>query len=119
MKNQSDFAKFKTNSFFYRFLLFVINLTLLLSVFPNSFTKLHAQQQDLKFTNITIEDGLSHSKVNCIYQDSQGFLWFGTNEGLNKYDGYSFTVFQPDPDDPHSISANLIRCILEDSRGNF
>jgi len=81
--------------------------------------QLHAQQQDLKFTNITIEDGLSHSKVNCIYQDRQGFLWFGTNEGLNKYDGYSFTIYQPDPEDPHSISANLIRCILEDSRGNL
>ncbi|HEX9974760.1 MAG TPA: two-component regulator propeller domain-containing protein [bacterium] len=80
---------------------------------------LFAQQQDLKFTDITIEDGLSHSKVNCIYQDNKGFLWFGTNEGLNKYDGNNFTVFQPDPDDPHSISANLIRCILEDSKGNF
>lgn len=80
---------------------------------------LFAQSQDLKFTNITIEDGLSHSKVNCIYQDRQGFLWFGTNEGLNKYDGYSFTAYQPDPDDPHSISANLVRCILEDSKGNF
>lgn len=80
---------------------------------------LFAQSQDFKFTNITIEDGLSHSKVNCIYQDRQGFLWFGTNEGLNKYDGYSFTAYQPDPDDPHSISANLVRCILEDSKGNF
>ncbi len=78
-----------------------------------------AQTQDLKFTNITIDNGLSHSKVNCIYQDRQGFLWFGTNEGLNKFDGYAFTVYQPDPDDPHSISASLIRCILEDSRGNF
>src|SRR4030065_1680422 len=39
---------------------------------------LRAQEQDLKFSNISIEDGLSHSKVNCIYQDSNGFLWFGT-----------------------------------------
>ncbi|MBN1349959.1 histidine kinase [candidate division KSB1 bacterium] len=97
----------------------LIDLTLLLSVFTIPITNLRAQQQDLKFTNITIEDGLSHSKVNCIHQDSQGFLWFGTNEGLNKYDGYNFTVFQPDPDNPQSISANLIRCILEDSKGNF
>lgn len=91
----------------YRFL--ITNLTV----------PLFAQAQDLKFTNITIEDGLSHSKVNCIYQDSQGFLWFGTNEGLNKYDGYRFTVYQPDPDEPQSISANLIRCILEDRHKNF
>ncbi|MBN1154518.1 histidine kinase, partial [candidate division KSB1 bacterium] len=82
-------------------------------------TLLSAQEQDLKFTNITIEDGLSHSKVNYIFQDSQGFLWFATNEGLNKYDGYTFTVFQPDPDEPYSISANLIRCILEDKHKNF
>lgn len=91
-------------------------ICIILILCPHS---LFAQSQDLKFTNITIEYGLSHSKVNCIYQDRQGFLWFGTNEGLNKYDGYTFTVYQPDPDDPHSISANLIRCILEDSKGNF
>jgi len=78
-----------------------------------------AQQPNLKFKNITIEDGLSHSKVNNIYQDRQGFLWFGTNEGLNKYDGQNFTTFQPDPDDPYSLSANLIRCILEDRQGNL
>jgi two-component system sensor histidine kinase ChiS len=119
MKNQSDFAKLTPSSFLYRVFLFTINLTLLLSLFPILTTNLHAQPQDLKFTNITIEDGLSHSKVNCIYQDNQGFLWFGTNEGLNKYDGYTFSMFQPDPDDPHSISANLIRCILEDSKGNL
>ncbi len=100
-------------------MLFSISFALLFFLVTNPSSHLHAQQQDLKFTNITIEDGLSHSKVNCIYQDRQGFLWFGTNEGLNKYDGYSFTIYQPDPEDPHSISANLIRCILEDSRGNF
>ena len=80
---------------------------------------LRAQEQDLKFSNISIEDGLSHSKVNCIYQDSNGFLWFGTNKGLNKYDGYQFTVYVKDSDNLNSISANLIRCILEDSDGNL
>lgn len=112
MKTRYFHSQFILNSLFKIFILFCS----LSTIFP---ANLHAQQQDLKFTNITIEDGLSHSKVNCIYQDNQGFLWFGTNEGLNKYDGYNFTVFQPDPDDPHSISANLIRCILEDSNGNF
>ena len=118
MSNQSYSLSRRTNTSLNPILLFIFNL-FLLSFLTISYKNLHAQQQDLKFTNITIEDGLSHSKVNCIYQDSQGFLWFGTNEGLNKYDGYNFTVFQPDPDDSHSISANLIRCILEDSKGNF
>ncbi|MBN2088634.1 histidine kinase, partial [candidate division KSB1 bacterium] len=78
-----------------------------------------AQEQGLKFSKLTIEDGLSHSKVNCIFQDKQGFLWFGTNLGLDKYDGYKFTVFQQNPENPASLSANLIRCIREDSKGNF
>lgn len=112
MKTKYFHSKFILSSLF-NLLIFIGSTLAILSY------KLLAQSQDLKFTNITIEDGLSHSKVNCIYQDRQGFLWFGTNEGLNKYDGYNFTVFQPDPDDPHSISANLIRCILEDRNGNF
>ncbi len=76
-----------------------------------------AQFQQLRFSNFTIDDGLAHSKVNCIYQDREGFLWFGTNDGLNCFDGYSFTIFQQEPDNPHSLSANLIRCITEDEEG--
>jgi ligand-binding sensor domain-containing protein len=77
------------------------------------------QEPSPHFRNFSVEDGLSHSKVNCIYQDSQGFLWFGTNEGLNRFDAYQFTAFQWDRDSPGSISANLIRCILEDRRGRL
>ncbi|HEY0108965.1 MAG TPA: two-component regulator propeller domain-containing protein, partial [Fibrella sp.] len=50
--------------------------------------------------HLSVKDGLSNSSVNCILQDRDGYMWFGTNEGLNKYDGYTFTVFQPDPDQP-------------------
>ncbi len=119
MKPQYHISEPNLNAFFNQSLLFIFYLVLLPFYLTIHESVLHAQPQDLKFTNITIEDGLSHSKVNCIYQDSQGFLWFGSNEGLNKYDGYNFTVLQPDPDNPYSISANLIRCILEDSKGNF
>ena len=78
-----------------------------------------SQEYHLKFNHLTINDGLSHSKVNCIYQDSRGFLWFGTNEGLNRYDGYDFTVFQKEPNKYDGLSANLIRCIFEDMNGNL
>ncbi|HQI49587.1 MAG TPA: two-component regulator propeller domain-containing protein [bacterium] len=77
----------------------------------------NSQERELQFRNYTIDQGLSHSKVNCFFQDRQGFLWCGTNEGLNRYDGYTFTVYLADPSKPHSLSANLIRCIVEDREG--
>jgi signal transduction histidine kinase/ligand-binding sensor domain-containing protein len=73
--------------------------------------------QDLKFEHISAKHGLSHSTVNCILQDSKGFMWFGTDDGLNKYDGYSFTVYKHDPDDPHSLSHNRVQSLLEDQSG--
>jgi len=73
--------------------------------------------QDLKFERISVEQGLSHSTVNCILQDSKGFMWFGTDDGLNKYDGYSFTVYKHDLDDPHSLSHNRVQSVFEDQSG--
>jgi len=75
------------------------------------------QAQNYKFKHLTVEDGLSHRSVNCAFQDSKGFLWFGTWEGLNKYDGYKFTVYRHDPEAPNSISDNGINDINEDSTG--
>ena len=72
-----------------------------------------------KFIEIGIEQGLSQSSVLAIYQDSEGYLWFGTANGLNKYDGYSFTVFTHDPLDPNSISDIGIKSIFEDDEGNI
>ena len=74
---------------------------------------------DFRFDHLTIEDGLSHSKVNAIYQDTRGYMWFGTNDGLNRYDGYTIRVYQHSPSDPTSLSHNLIRQILEDRNGNL
>ncbi|MBI3509945.1 MAG: SpoIIE family protein phosphatase [Bacteroidetes bacterium] len=73
--------------------------------------------QDYKFSHLTLENGLSQSVVNCILQDSRGFMWFGTQEGLNRYDGYNFLVYKRDPDNKNSLSNNFIYSICESSNG--
>jgi signal transduction histidine kinase/ligand-binding sensor domain-containing protein len=77
------------------------------------------KSQQRFFSGYTITEGLSQSVVNCIYQDSHGFMWFGTQNGLNKFDGYSFEVFIYKPNDTTSISNNWIYCITEDRLGNL
>ena len=76
-----------------------------------------AQSQDKRFHHVTINEGLSQSTVQAIFQDSDGYMWFGTQDGLNKYDGYNFTVYKHDPGDPASISDNNINVIFEDYEG--
>ncbi|MCP5060980.1 MAG: hypothetical protein GY936_00755, partial [Ignavibacteriae bacterium] len=68
---------------------------------------------------LSIEKGLSQIAVNSILQDSKGFLWFGTEDGLNRYDGYKFEIFKPDPSNINSISDNFIWTIFEDSKNNL
>ncbi len=79
----------------------------------------YAQSSDLKFKHITTADGLSQNTISCILQDSKGFMWFGTQDGLNKYDGSSFTHYHHDPYDSTSILGILIHCIVEDQNGNL
>jgi ligand-binding sensor domain-containing protein/signal transduction histidine kinase len=71
----------------------------------------------LRFDHISIEQGLSQSSVRVIFQDSRGFLWFGTEDGLNRYDGYAFKVYKPDPDVSNSLSDRYITAIVEDKQG--
>jgi signal transduction histidine kinase/ligand-binding sensor domain-containing protein/DNA-binding response OmpR family regulator len=78
-----------------------------------------AQNRSLSFRHIGKRDGLSHSNTVCILEDSRGFMWFGTSDGLNKYDGYTFTVYRNNPRDPHSISGNFIQAIVEDAKGDL
>ena len=73
----------------------------------------------LRFDHISIEEGLSQSSVRVIFQDSRGFLWFGTEDGLNRYDGYTFKTYKPDPDAPHSLSDRWITSIVEDKAGTL
>ena len=78
-----------------------------------------SQDRDIKFRYLTVEDGLSQGSINCIHQDSQGFLWFGTKQGLNRYDGYRIDVFDHDPADDSSLNHNTVNCIAEDKHGDL
>ncbi|HEY6900069.1 MAG TPA: two-component regulator propeller domain-containing protein [Puia sp.] len=70
----------------------------------------------LHFESYTINDGLSQGFISAILQDRKGFMWFGTSDGLNKYDGYSFTVFRHHPGDPQSLAGDDISCLHEDGQ---
>ena len=78
-----------------------------------------AQNNEIRFDNISLEDGLSQSTVYSIAQDSIGFMWFSTKDGLNKYDGKYFTVYRPDPANSNSISELGIRQLQVDDSGNL
>ncbi|MCX6320096.1 MAG: GAF domain-containing protein [Bacteroidetes bacterium] len=71
----------------------------------------------LKARTLTTSDGLSDKRVTCFYKDSKGFVWVGTRNGLNRYDGHTFKVFQPTAG--NSISNEVVNCIDEDSRGRI
>ena len=87
----------------------IISLTMLtiVSLSPH----LHAQESLIKFERINNEQGLLSNGVPSIVQDDKGFMWFGTLDGLNRYDGYNFKVYRQDPEVPGSLSDNPIRVV--------
>src|SRR5450432_2301023 len=95
----------------FRYLLLISLLFCYVFAFP--------QKQHLQFEHIGTNEGLSQSNVLCILRDSRGFMWFGTRDGLNKYDGYKFTVYRNDPNNKNSISNNYVPGIIESSNGNL
>src|SRR3954467_6673476 len=78
-----------------------------------------AAQERVAFRHLTIADGLSQNAVSAIVQDRRGFMWFGTKDGLNRYDGYQFVVFRHNPFDSTSISDSEISIVFEDSHGRL
>src|ERR1700753_2922617 len=96
-------------------MLFYRNLCILLLLLT---TKLAYPQTDrLSFEHLGTAQGLSQSNVICSLQDSRGFMWFGTREGLNKYNGYSFTVYKNEIGDDRSLSNNEVHDLIEDGSG--
>jgi len=73
----------------------------------------------MNFDFLTIKDGLSQGMVQCILQDKDGYMWFSSKDGLNRYDGYRMTVFRNKPGMPYSLPDNYVTCMLEDEKGNF
>lgn len=94
-----------------KILLFIFLLTIYTGLYPQSY--------DIKFNHLTINDGLSLSSIYCIIQDNQGYMWFGTEDGLNRYDGYSFKIYRPDYENSNSLSEKWIKSIFEDSKNNL
>ncbi|HXJ94458.1 MAG TPA: two-component regulator propeller domain-containing protein [Terriglobia bacterium] len=91
---------------------------------PRNFQNIHAQGGhagvgDVRFTHVTTSDGLSQSSVTAILQDRRGFMWFGTRDGLNRYDGNDFVVYKNKAETPESLSANLITDLMEDEQGHL
>ena len=98
----------KNNSYMFRLILSLISVLIIVckSFASNEFVT-------RKYTTL---DGLSQNDVQCIYQDSKGFIWLATNDGLNRFDGYEFKVYGYQS---NGFNSNLIVCIDEDSHGNL
>lgn len=97
------------NNTFYLFVLLLLGVT---PVFSEA-------SDPINFSYISLNEGLSQSTVFAIDQDKQGNMWFATYDGVNKYDGYSFTVYQHDEFNPHSISTDIARIVKADSQGRI
>jgi diguanylate cyclase (GGDEF)-like protein len=73
----------------------------------------------MSFDNLSLDQGLSQSTVFAILQDSEGFMWFGTENGLNRYDGYTFRHYERDPRSPHALHDDFIWAAVEDADANI
>ena len=79
----------------------------------------HAFHEHYYFRNLSVEDGLAQTTVNAILQDKKGFMWFGTKDGLSRYDGLSFTNYKRNINDSCSLGNNFVTCLYEDMKGHI
>jgi signal transduction histidine kinase/ligand-binding sensor domain-containing protein/DNA-binding response OmpR family regulator len=75
--------------------------------------------QNFNFKHLSTSDGLSSNEVRAVFEDSNGFMWFATSDGLNRWDGYKFEVFKNYNNDKNSLSTNFLLCLAEDSSKNI
>ena len=104
----------------------IVFWALLLILGSGTPARLHAQEHAapppeaaLRFEHLDSRAGLSHNTVFSIHQDHYGYLWIGTTDGLNRYDGYTFTVYRHNSNDSTSLSNNTVRWVQEDGHGNL
>ena len=90
---------------------------LLIALFVVACPSASAQIGTVRFEHLTINDGLSQSSVNALLEDRQGFLWVGTQDGLNRFDGYDFVVFRNDINDSTALSSSNISSLHLDREG--
>lgn len=81
--------------------------------------RMETQSQSLTFDHLTIDQGLSNNTVYAITEDQDGFLWVGTRDGLNRYDGYEFQIFKADPTDSLSLTSNNIQSLFKHPSGDL
>ncbi|WP_233567315.1 two-component regulator propeller domain-containing protein [Parabacteroides sp. AM58-2XD] len=95
-------------------------LKLILSIlFLSCSCWLFAEESNYLFRHYQVENGLSDNMVTCCVQDKSGYIWIGTRDGLNRFDGYTFKVFRNDPDVPESLGNNWITHLDCDRDGNL
>ena len=98
----------------------ILIFLLLISIFwliSTSYVRADISREN--FIRIGVKDGLSSSNITVIYQDSKGYMWIGTDDGLNKYNGYNVSVYNYEIDNEESLSSTHITAILEDEEENM
>ncbi|MBI3189471.1 MAG: hypothetical protein HYZ33_02365, partial [Ignavibacteriales bacterium] len=76
-------------------------------------------QEHIRFERITVNEGLPQNTVRSIIQDHEGYMWFATQQGLARYDGYGFKLYQHEPFEVHSIASSQLNCVFEDANGTL
>ncbi len=95
----------------------LINIVFISLLFSPNKLLSQINPENTKFKHLNVDDGLSDNNVSAILQDKEGFMWLGTADGLNKYDGYKFTIYRHNPSDSNSIGPGSISCIYQDREG--
>jgi signal transduction histidine kinase/ligand-binding sensor domain-containing protein/CheY-like chemotaxis protein len=91
----------------------------LIAIFSSTLFSIADAQTPIEFIHLTINEGLSQNTINCMLKDKQGYMWFGTQDGLNRYDGYQFKIYKHTPKENKQHFSNIIQCLYEDKAGNL